>query len=105
MAVLTRRELVRFDSLALAHRKRLDARARRPRAEADYWLRVYRRAMACRFEVTLAGEDAADVPAAQRALDRVDAIEAQLTVFRDTSAVSHINRAAAHQPVALDDDL
>lgn len=105
MAVLTRRELARrFDSLALAHRKRSVSRADRPRAEADYWLRVYRQAMACRFEVTLAGDDA-DVPAARRALDRVDAIEDQLTVFRDTSAVSYINRTAAHQPVALDDHL
>lgn len=93
MPLLTRRQLVSGTTAAAAP----------PRA--DYWLRVQRTAMACRFEVTLGGEDAADVAAARRALDQVDAIEDRLTVFRDTSLVSHINRTAAARPVALDDDL
>lgn len=92
MAVLTRRELVQ-------------ARAHLVREPRDYWLRVYRHAMACRFEITLAGEDAQDVAAARRALDRIDDIEARLTVFRDTSMVSRLNRTAAAGPVAVDDDL
>jgi thiamine biosynthesis lipoprotein len=61
--------------------------------------------MACRFEVTLAGEDAHWVSAARAALDRIDEIEAQLTVFRDTSAVVQLNRSAARAPVRVDDDL
>lgn len=92
MAVLTRRDLARSTSY-------------RSRPAADFWLRVHRRAMACRFEVTLAGEDAADLPAARRALDRVDDIESQLTVFRESSAVSKINRTAAIHAVEVDQDL
>ena len=34
-----------------------------------YWIRVHRRAMACRFEITLAAEDAGFLPAARAALD------------------------------------
>ncbi len=62
----------------------------------DYWIRVHRRAMACRFEITLASGDAASVPAARAALNEIDRIEDQLSVFRETSAISHLNRRAAH---------
>ena len=61
---------------------------------ADHWIRVHRLAMACRFEVMLSQEDAADVPAARAALDEADEIESVLTVFRDTSAVADLNRRA-----------
>jgi thiamine biosynthesis lipoprotein len=87
-----RRQLVRRDTY-------------RPPPEADYWVRVYRHAMACRFEVTLGGEDAACIEAARQALDRVDAIEERLSIFRETSTLAMINRSAAHVPVAVDDDL
>ena len=76
-----------------------------PPTPSDYWLRIYRRAMACRFEVTLAGEHADWVPAARAALDAVDAIESQLTVFRDSSEVVTLNRTAAAGPVPIDRDL
>jgi FAD:protein FMN transferase len=72
---------------------------------ADYWLRVHRPAMACRFEIALSGEDAGHVPAARAALDEVDRIEAALTVFRETSALVHVNRHAAEAPVEVDADL
>jgi FAD:protein FMN transferase len=90
LAVISRRDLARRDTYQPA---------------CDYWLRVHRRAMACRFEVTLAGEDAADVAAARAALDAIDAIEARLTVFRESSTVAHVNRAAADRPVGVDEDL
>lgn len=77
----------------------------RPAAEADYWIRVHRRAMACRFEITLAGEDARHIAAARTALDRVDDIEAALTVFRESSALVDLNRHAADRPVPVDDRL
>src|SRR5262245_47713722 len=64
-------------------------------AHDDYWIKIHRRAMACRFEITLDSRDARFVPAAQEALNLVDAIEAQLTVFRDTSALVHLNAHAA----------
>ena len=58
--------------------------------------------MACRFEITLDHADAAGIPAAQRALNQIDAIEAQLTVFRDTSTIAALNRRAADEDVPCD---
>jgi thiamine biosynthesis lipoprotein len=73
-----------------------------PRAtEAGHWVKVHRTAMACRFEVTLAAEDARHLDAARAALDEVDKVEAALTWFRDTSDVSRVNRDAARVPVAV----
>jgi FAD:protein FMN transferase len=73
-----------------------------PSASRDGWIRLSRRAMACSFEVTLASEDASGLPVARAALDSVDRVEDQLTIFRDTSAVAEINRRAALEPVAID---
>ena len=61
--------------------------------------------MACAFEITLDAADAASLLPAQAALNAIDAIEAQLTVFRDTSALSVINRRAADEEVPCDADL
>ena len=72
---------------------------------ADYWIRVHRAAMACRFEIALSGEDARHVPAARAALDEIDRIEDRLTVFRETSALCGLNRRAGQEPVAVDADL
>ncbi len=77
----------------------------RGRTETDFWIRVSRTAMACRFEVTLASQDAGHVPSARAALDRVDALEAQLSLFRETSVVAELNRRAASEPVAVDSEL
>jgi len=74
--------------------------------EEDYWIRVHRRAMACRFEITLASQDAACVPAARAALNHIDRIEDQLSVFREASAISHINRCAGNNDgVEIDEAL
>ncbi|MGH9387522.1 MAG: FAD:protein FMN transferase [Vicinamibacterales bacterium] len=72
---------------------------------AGQWLRVQRRAMACSFEITLDQADAQWLPHAQAALNQIDALEAQLTVFRDTSAISDINRRAAREDVQCDADV
>jgi thiamine biosynthesis lipoprotein len=45
------------------------------------------------------------VPAARRALDRIDAIESRLTVFRESSVIAHLNRTAARRPVEIDKDI
>jgi thiamine biosynthesis lipoprotein len=71
-------------------------------SNARHWLRLQRRAMACSFEITLDQTDAAFVPAAQAALNEVDAIEAQLTVFRHTSAIVELNKRAASAETACD---
>lgn len=70
-----------------------------------HWLRIERRAMACSFEITLDQTDAAFVPAAQAALNQIDAIEAQLTVFRDTSAIVELNKRAASAEIPCDPEL
>jgi thiamine biosynthesis lipoprotein len=70
-------------------------------SEADYWIRVFRRVMACRFEVVLPGQDARFLPAARTALNLADRLEARLTVFRPTSELSRVNRLAAGEPVPV----
>ena len=51
--------------------------------------------MACRFEITLAATDSAFVPAAMSALDEIDRLEQELSVFIAASAISGMNRDAA----------
>ena len=61
--------------------------------------------MACTFELLLPPGERDRLPAAQHALERVDAIESQLTVFRDTSEVARLNRDAASRPVPVSSSL
>ena len=68
---------------------------------SGHWIRVHRRAMACRFEVTLAAADSACVPSAMSALDEIDSLERELSVFIPTSAISELNREAAAGPVVV----
>jgi len=70
-----------------------------------HWLRIQRRAMACSFEMTLDQADAAFIPAAQAALNQIEAIEAQLTVFRETSAIVELNTHAAAAAMPCDAEL
>jgi FAD:protein FMN transferase len=70
-----------------------------------YWLHVNRTAMACRFEVTLPLSARGGVGAAQAALDEVDRLEQQLTIFRESSEVSFINRHAAAGRVRVEGSL
>jgi len=69
--------------------------------ERGHWIKVHRVAMACRFEVTLDDQDARHVEDARAALDEIDAIEAALTWFRETSELTRVNREAASGPVAV----
>jgi FAD:protein FMN transferase len=67
-----------------------------------YLVKLGRRAMACQFELYLnAGQYPQAVEAGVEALDVVDQLEAQLTVYRDTSEIMQLNRLAyaAPQPV------
>jgi thiamine biosynthesis lipoprotein len=73
-----------------------------PAADARL-LRFSHRAMACEFEVLL---NAAQYPdgaeRALEALDLIDVLEDQMTVFRPTSEVSRLNAVAAAMPVAVE---
>ena len=77
-----------------------------PNTQPDgYWLHLNRPAMACRFEVTLPMSDSAGTNVARNALADADSHEQQLTIFRDNSEVSYINRTAASRPVQVDPSL
>ncbi|MGH7447135.1 MAG: FAD:protein FMN transferase [Longimicrobiales bacterium] len=72
---------------------------------AEPWLRVSRTAMKCRFEVTLPRDDAHHVPAAHAALGEADRIENLLSVFRECTEVSRVNRDAAACAVSASREL
>jgi FAD:protein FMN transferase len=86
---------------AVSRREWFTLRTPPQREEAGHWIRVHRPAMACRFEVTLPGEDARHIEAARAALDEVDRVEDALTVYRDSSEVAEVNRAAAARDVRV----
>ncbi len=65
-------------------------------------LRVTRRAMATTFEIALPYGTPNALEAARDALDLIDELEDQLTVYRDTSEVSQLNETAAERPVAVE---
>ena len=91
-APLSRRDLLAFSFF-------------RSDAGSSHWVRLHRAAMACRFEITLSGEDEGQVPAARAALDEAGRIEAALTVFRDTSELVRVNRTAGQAAAVVDEDL
>ncbi len=62
---------------------------------STYLIQISRNAMACEFQVLLnAAQDMAAVELAVEALDCVDVLENQLSMFREHSEVSRINRTA-----------
>jgi len=73
-----------------------------PAAE-PYLVQLGRRAMACRFEAYLnAGQYPHATQTVLDALDLVDQLEAQMTVYRDSSELANINRLAAQEPVRVE---
>jgi thiamine biosynthesis lipoprotein len=78
------------------------ATKRRPSAASSH-LYASRRAMACEFAIEYhAADGAAAGDAALAALDLVEEIEAQLTIYRDASEVLTINRLAASEAVDVE---
>ncbi|MDG2384039.1 MAG: FAD:protein FMN transferase [Pirellulaceae bacterium] len=68
-----------------------------------YLVQIGRRAMACEFDVYLnAGEHEAATEYAIEALDLIEEIEDQLSVYRHRSEVSRLNLVAATRPVSVD---
>jgi len=58
--------------------------------------------MATRFEIVLHGGNPVALRAAgEEALDEIDRIEAQLSLYRNTSEIAHVNTRAAHEPVRV----
>lgn len=101
---LTGRSALR--ALADAHEK-LAVPLPAPAGERQTWLtQISREAMACEFEILLdAKKYPAGPEAAMEALDLVEALEAQLTIYRETSEVSRLNQRAFEQPVVVEERL
>lgn len=74
-------------------------------AAATDLLRVHRPGMGSFFEIRLGARLLGALDLATRALDFVEALEAQLTVYRDDSEVSRLNRTAHEGPVAVEPGL
>src|SRR5436853_2182874 len=72
----------------------------------SHLLSVSREAMACLFEIVFDAATYRDrTDAAVAALDLVQRLEDQLTVFRDTSEVAAVNQQAAAAPVVVEECL
>jgi FAD:protein FMN transferase len=76
-----------------------------PATETAFWLHLARPAMACTFEITLPSELEAHLDAAHAALDTVDHLEEQMSIFRDSSELSLINREAHARAVPVEERL
>ncbi len=58
--------------------------------------------MATRFEIVLSGDNPVSLRAAgEEALDEIERLEAQLSLFKPTSEIAHLNAQAARQPVRV----
>jgi thiamine biosynthesis lipoprotein len=69
----------------------------------SYLVRIGRRAMACEFEVLLnAGQYPHGSAAALEALDLIDRLESQMTVYRGDSEISELNARAFDEPVEVE---
>lgn len=77
----------------------------RPAPQAQDTVRLETRAMACTWSVIMNPGPPRQVMVASDALDRVHAVEHQLTVYRDDSEMARINRLAAETPQTLPADL
>jgi thiamine biosynthesis lipoprotein len=107
---MRRREFLSARRLGKAAAQLLDVAGKlrsveREPAQDAVLLRFARRAMATTFEVIFP----LGIPHAQAwadaALDEIDRLESQLTVYRDDSEVSRLNTQAAEAPVAVEESL
>lgn len=74
-----------------------------PAGRDAFLVSIRRRAMACEFEVQLAASrDDDSMEHVFAALDLVETLESQMTIYRDDSEVIRINRAAANRPVRVE---
>src|SRR5438105_13702338 len=81
----------------------LSATAPLPGPETDAaLLRFSRRAMATSFELVLPSGTPNAWDLGEVVFDLLDALEAQMTVYRDTSEVANINRTAPVAPVVVE---
>src|SRR5579859_7666075 len=66
------------------------------------FVRLARHAMATRFEIVLFGDDPIALRAAgEEALGEIERLESQLSLFRPTSEIAHLNARAGREPVRV----
>ncbi|MGC4002025.1 MAG: hypothetical protein QM811_02300 [Pirellulales bacterium] len=69
----------------------------------SYLAKYARCAMACEFELSFPyGRYTAEASAAVEALDRIDELETQLTIYREGGETAEINRRAYAEPVEVE---
>ena len=74
--------------------------------EPTYLLDISRRAMACQFQILLnADEQHSAAETAVQALDLVEELEEQLSIFRTESQITRVNRLAAEKPQSVSPDV
>ncbi len=100
---VNRRELLRFRGREAA--SAASAGGDGPNAGRPDLVTVSRPAMGSYFEVRVPSSTPGAVDLACRALDLIDALEAQLTVYRDDSEVSRLNATAHLGPVEVESGL
>ena len=97
---VNRRDLLRLRRPMAEGRAAIESIAA-PTSHGDL-VRVHRPAMGSSFEIRLPVNTPGAVDLACRALDLIDALEAQMTVYRDDSEVSRLNSTAHRGPVAVE---
>lgn len=88
----------------VSRRALLTGRAPSP-PPSDVLVRAHRQIMACRVEIVLPGELGSSLPIAAAALDEGDRLEHVMTIFRETSEMSVVNREAHLRPVNVSEEL
>ncbi len=100
------RHLARTTGQVLAALDEISQLASLPDPDADVaLLRLSRRAMATTFELVVPFTTPDALTLGDSVLDQIDDLEAQLTVYRDTSEVSLLNRLAPYQDVPVEPGL
>lgn len=86
----------------LGHRAKEEPAPAPAASEESYLVHVSRRAMACEFEICLPMQYEGGTEIALEALDLVDEMEEQMSIFRASSEIVRINRTAASEPVEVE---
>ena len=100
----SRRQFLTAGGLLAGHKSQEADQA--DQIEQSYLLHLSRRAMACDFEVYFnAGQYEQAAESGMEALDLVELLEDQMTVYRNHSHVSWLNRNCANEPQVVEQSL
>ncbi|MGC8641674.1 MAG: FAD:protein FMN transferase [Isosphaeraceae bacterium] len=102
---VNRRDLLRLRRMQGRMADSGSALPERPTAHATDLLRVHRGGMGSFFEIRMGAQVPGGLDLANRALDVIEALETQLTVYQDDSEVSRLNATAHLEPVAAEPGL